>query len=313
VAAAVTTLWDTTGGEVVKAISAERRANGVVATGLVLTLVAVVGEKGARDALDAATEAAQAHPCRILVLVRRAPDASTPRLDAEINLGGRSGPSEAILLRMEGRLALHAESVVLPLLAPDTPVLTWWSGEPPQRTAHDPLGALASRRVTDVAAAADPLAALVARANDHHAGDTDLAWTRLTPWRSVLAGALDASDFRVVGAEVEADPGNPSAVLLGVWLAQRLGVTAEVRNSRGPGITAARLLTEAGPVSVDRPSGTQAVLSRPDQPDRGLPLARRSVTDLLAEELRRLGDDELYAETLAGVPAFLAGPHAGAA
>ncbi len=302
----MTTLWDTTGGEVVKAISAEKRAQGVVATGLVLTLVAVVGEKGAQDALAAATEAAQAHPCRILVLVRRAPDAPNPRLDAEVNVGGRFGPSESVLLRMEGRLALHAESVVLPLLAPDTPVLTWWTDEPPQRITQDPLGNLASRRVTDVAAAADPVAALVARAHDLHPGDTDFAWTRLTPWRSVLAGTLDTADTPVTGAEVEAEPGNPSAVLLAVWLSQRLGVTADLANSHGPGITAARLFTDAGPIALQRPDGGQAVLSRPGSQERTLPLARRTVTDLLSEELRRLGGDELYAETLGGVPGFLA-------
>ena len=34
-------------------------------------------------------------------------------------------------MRMYGRLTLHAESVVLPLLASDAPVVTWWHGEPP--------------------------------------------------------------------------------------------------------------------------------------------------------------------------------------
>ena len=57
-------------------------------------------------------------------------------------------------MRMYGRLALHAESVVLPLLAPDAPVVTWWYGEPPDLIAHDPLGVLASRRITDVSRAA---------------------------------------------------------------------------------------------------------------------------------------------------------------
>ena len=52
-------------------------------------------------------------------------------------------------MRMYGRLALHAESVVLPLLAPDVPVVTWWHGAPPDRIATDPLGVLADRRITD--------------------------------------------------------------------------------------------------------------------------------------------------------------------
>ena len=56
-----------------------------------------------------------------------------PRLDAEVLIGGRLGPGEAVVMRMYGRLALHAESVVLPLLAADAPVVTWWHGRPPER------------------------------------------------------------------------------------------------------------------------------------------------------------------------------------
>ena len=43
-AAAVTTLWDTTGTDVVKALAAERRQAGSVSSGLALTLVVVVDE-----------------------------------------------------------------------------------------------------------------------------------------------------------------------------------------------------------------------------------------------------------------------------
>jgi glucose-6-phosphate dehydrogenase assembly protein OpcA len=40
------------------------------------------------------------------------------------------------------------------------------------------------------------------------------------------------------------------------------------------------------------------VLSHTDQPDRTLPLPRRELGDLLAEELQRLDSDETYAEAL---------------
>ena len=90
-------LWDTTGNEVVKALSAERRNAGGVASGLALTLVAVVDEKRVREAETAAATAAAAHPCRLLIVVRSntAPTgAKSPesRLDAEIVVGGRLGP-----------------------------------------------------------------------------------------------------------------------------------------------------------------------------------------------------------------------------
>jgi hypothetical protein len=41
-----------------------------------------------------------------------------------------------------------------------------------------------------------------------------------------------------------------------------------------------------------------AVVRRPGQPDRALPLPRRELSDLLAEELRRLDADETYGEAL---------------
>ena len=50
---------------------------------------------------------------------------------------------------------------------------------------------------------------------------------------------------------------------------------------------------------LDRPDGERAVLSRPGQPDRRVALPRRVTRDLLAEELRRLDADEVYADVLA--------------
>ena len=64
-------------------------------------------------------------------------------------VGGRLGPAEAVVMRMYGRLALHAESVVMPLLAPDVPVVTWWHEDPPDVIANDFLGVVADRRITD--------------------------------------------------------------------------------------------------------------------------------------------------------------------
>lgn len=307
------TLWETNVSEVVKALSVERRLAGAVAFGVVLSLVLVVEERRAEEAMAAAAEGASAHPCRLLVVIRRQPDASNARLDAEVRVGGRLGTGEAVVLRMYGRLARNAESVVLPLLAPDTPVVTWWYGAPPQKTGTDPLGGLANRRITDIALAADPLRALKERAADYSDGDTDLAWTRITPWRSVLAAAFDSIAGRPAAGRVAAEVGNPSAVLLAGWLKSRLGIDVEVAPSAGPGITEVSLrvdpahdvLAEDGgtdepiEVRVTRHDGRTAVLSRSRQPDRFLPLARREVGDLIGEELRRLDADQIYEAALA--------------
>ena len=295
----MTTLWDTTGTAVVKALAAERRQAGSVSSGLALTLVVVVAEDQVTQAEQAATRAAAEHPCRLLIVVRRRPGATESRLDAEVVIGGRLGPGEAVVLRMYGRLALHAESVVLPLLAPDAPVVTWWFGEPPHRIAHDPLGVLAGRRVTDASLASDPLAALAQRASDYAPGDTDLAWTRATQWRALCASAFDSVSGPATAARVHGDAADPTRALLAGWLRSRLGLDVALVDTDGPGVAQVELETEEVTVTLTADDGATATVGRTDRPPRVMPLEQRDLGDLLAEELRRLDADETYAAALA--------------
>ncbi|MDT7546062.1 MAG: hypothetical protein QOE99_2172 [Actinomycetota bacterium] len=293
----MTTLWDTTGSAVVKALAAERRSAGSVSSGLALTLVVVVDEKNVAAAEAAATHAAAQHPCRLLVVVRRRPDAPEPRLDAEVLIGGRLGPGEAVVMRMYGRLALHAESVVLPLLAPDAPVVTWWYGEPPDKIAHDPLGVFAERRITDCSLAPDELAALRGRADDYAPGDTDLGWTRTTLWRALCASAFDSVEGPVRSAKVSGAPGHVTRALLAGWLSSRLGISVQQVDAEGTGLSEVELVLDDVTLTIARGKET-GVLKRTGQADRTLPLPRRVLGELLAEELRRLDPDEPYAEAL---------------
>src|SRR5690349_11910862 len=68
--ATVTTLWDTTGTAVVKALAAERRTGGGVTSGLALTLVVVMEEKDAAEVEAAVSIAASKHPMRVLMVLR---------------------------------------------------------------------------------------------------------------------------------------------------------------------------------------------------------------------------------------------------
>lgn len=292
-------LWDTTGNEVVKALAAERRSAGGVASGLALTLVAVVDEKHVREAEAAATIAAAAHPCRILMVVRSDVLRDSSRLDAEIVVGGRLGPCEAVVMRMYGRLALHAESVVMPLLAPDVPVVTWWHQDPPQKIAHDFLGVVADRRITDAIQSADPVATLRQRAADYAPGDTDLAWTRISMWRSLLAGMFDTMESTVATVTVEAPAKDPTAALMRGWLGARLRLdpvavdtTDQVRMHK------VTLTCDDGTVISLTRDDDVAVYQRTGHGDRILPLVRRPLGEELAEELRRLDADQVYAEAL---------------
>ncbi len=312
----MSTLWDTTGTEVVKALGAARRNGAAVTSGLALTFVVVAEEKQVEMAEKAATTAAAMHPCRLVMVVRRENTAPTPRLDAEVSVGGRLGPGEAVQLRMYGRLALHAESVVLPLLAPDAPVVTWWPGRAPERLATDGLGVLAERRVTDCAVHDNALEALRIRATDYAPGDTDLAWTRITSWRSMLAAAVDSAgspgspSVAVAGGEVYGRPDSASAALLAGWLSSRLFTRVKVVQPDGgaphengqpdaAGISGVRLdLDGADPIYIHHRGGV-GVVSRAGRPDSTAALAEREIGELLGEELRRLDADELYCEALA--------------
>jgi glucose-6-phosphate dehydrogenase assembly protein OpcA len=305
----VTTLWDTTGSAVVKELAAQRRTGGAVLSGVALTLIVVADESRVTEAEEAATHAAEAHPCRILVVVRRQIEAPAPRLDAEVLIGGRLGPGEAVVMRMYGRLGLHAESVVLPLLAADAPVVAWWHAAPPDQLATDALAVFADRRITDSSMAEDPLAALRTRATDFAPGDTDLAWTRSTAWRSILASTLDSVAGRrseavqVRGGRVAGDPTNATAQLLAGWLSARCGTPFTLEEGgRRPGASGVDsvVLTldqdEEVQLHADRKGG--ALISQPFRPDATVTLPERVLGDLLSEELRRLDSDEPYREAL---------------
>jgi glucose-6-phosphate dehydrogenase assembly protein OpcA len=299
-------LVDTTAAQIGSAMLDARRRAGSPAMGMVLTLVIAADERDHYDALRAATAAAREHPSRILIAIRR-PGRGAVRLDAEVRVGGESGPGEVVLLRMYGDLAHNADSVVLPLLLPDAPVVAWWAGQAPEVPAQDRLGALAQRRVTDTAACAAPMDELRARTRTYAPGDTDLAWTRVTTWRTLLASALDEPYDPVEGALVAAEEDNPSAELLATWLGHRLGVPVERRASDGPGVTEVTLRTSSGPITLARPDGRSATLRRPGQVERSVALPRRSTAELIAEELRRLDPDETYGATLAALRGALEG------
>jgi len=289
-------LTETSTSAIANALQQARRRLGGPASGMVLTLVIVTDEGAQYDAVRAANEAAREHPCRVLVVITRRPGAP-PRLDAEVRVG-ESSPGETLLLRMYGPVGQHADSVVEPLLLPDTPVVTWWPGDPPAVPAGDPIGMLSQRRITDAAAADDPRQVLASLATGYQPGDTDLSWTRATPWRSLLAAILDQPYGTIEGGMVRAEQGNPSADLIAVWLASRLQTEVLSEVSAGPGITEVSFATNDGEISVTRPDGRVAQLSRPRQPDRRVALHRRDAPELLAEELRRLDPDVVYAETL---------------
>lgn len=290
-------LTDTTTRGVLDALTKAREQLGGPATGMVLNLIIMTDESAQYDAVRAASLAAREHPCRVLGVISRDPN-TVSRLDAEIRTG-EGAPGQTVLLRLYGPMGLHPDSVVTPLLVPDTPVVTWWPRNGPAVPSADPLGLLAQRRVTDAASVTEPVDALAGLARGYRPGDTDLSWTRATPWRSLLAATLDQPHGQITGGSVAAEPKNPTANLIASWLTSRLKAPFSRDDSGGPGITEVRFTTADGDITITRPDGRTATLARPGQPERRVALHRRDTAELLAEELRRLTADEIYGETLA--------------
>lgn len=299
-------LEDTSGSQIAGAITAERHRMGSPTTGMVLTLLILADESCQSDATLAAISAARLHPMRVVTLVPRPQDQQT-RLDAEISVGGDGGPGETAVIRLRGRLAEHANSVAVPLLLPDTPVVAYWPADAPDVPGDDPIGRHAQRRITDAASARNRADALRRRAAGYQPGDTDLAWARLTPWRSLLATVFDAPVGRVTGGHVHAGLDDPSALLFASWLRRRLRSKIEImphgEHEHMHGVTGVTLHTKAGDIRVDRLDGRTATLQRAGAPETSVSLPDGTLAELLAEELRRMDPDEAYGSALRGVAA----------
>ncbi|WP_209205408.1 glucose-6-phosphate dehydrogenase assembly protein OpcA [Rhodococcus sp. 1R11] len=289
----------TTTAEVGKKLVEVREAGGAVTIGRVLTLIVASRDaRKAERAIDAANEASREHPCRVIVLIHGDRSAESS-LDAQIRVGGDAGASEVVVLRLNGELADHEHSVVIPFLLPDTPIVAWWPDEAPTVPAKDPLGRLAIRRITDATNSSDTKAAIKGRLSSYTEGDTDLSWSRITYWRGLLATALDQAPFEpVTSATVSGLAEEPALDILAGWLAAKLDVPVY----RRAGELKVELNRENSSISLTRPqTGKTATLRRTGQPDAQVALARRNTRECLAEELRRLDTDEIYELALHGL------------
>ncbi len=292
-------LPDTTTNAVSKRLERLREEGGAVALGRVLTLVVVAEEADIEESVDAANEASHEHPCRVLVV---APPARKTKalLDAQIRVGGDAGASEVVILRANGPLLEHTDTLVMPLLLPDAPIVVWWPAGGPDVPSSDPVGAMAQRRITDTTKAKDPEGMLRRLVASYHPGSTDLAWARVTLWRGLIAAAIEQPPFEPVTAvTVEGQPKHTSLDLLAAWLGLKLRCPATVvRRRDADAITKVTLERKSGPIVLDRPDARVVTITQPGKPDRRVALPIRALSEALIEELRRLDPDEVYGEVL---------------
>lgn len=306
----IVTMRSTTSAQVSTRLVKLRQEGGVVALGRVMTLVILPpDEEAAERAIRVANAVSQEHPARVVVVQPHLLSEDAPGIDAQIRVGGDAGASEVVVLRPYGPQAEAADTLVMPLLLSDAPIVAWWPGVPHEVVAEHPVGRIATRRITDATLDPDPPAALARLAAGYTAGDTDISWSGITLWRGVLAAALDEPPYEdVEEVRVTGAPGHPSVRLLAAWLTDRLGCPAHVlEDPDAPALSRVELDRPSGTLTVERPGDAHvALFTRPGREPQEVNLARREVANSLMEDLRRLDEDVAYGHALrSGLPRIL--------
>ena len=305
--AVIITLQDTETREISAKIDELHEERGEAALGRVLTLLISTNEAELEHDLEVANNASREHPCRVIAVApssrKISPEEEHPTfLDAEIRFGSDAGAGEIIVLRPRGGLVRHADTLVIPLLVPDAPVVAWWPNEAPANLSKDLLGSMASSRITDAMHSSNPRRTMDDLRRNRSAKDVDMSWTRLTVWRAMIASMLDqpphlpVSNVRVTGQKdyLPLD-------LLAAWLRLRLNVPVMIEEDpNATAVTGVYLTRGDGVLSLERPSTDDgfAVISVPGQSPQTISVPARTLEECLSEELGRLYPDEIYSEVV---------------
>ncbi|KAB7788934.1 glucose-6-phosphate dehydrogenase assembly protein OpcA [Bifidobacterium cebidarum] len=312
--------------EIAHKIEQLHEERGESATGRVLTLLISADDSELEHALEVANAASREHPCRVIAIVPDTAyqaDASADagakamektdnpavdltdgpaesNLNAQVRFGADAGAGEIIILRPRGGLINHPDTLVIPLLVPDVPVVAWWPTNPPSNPSKDLMGAMARSRITDAMRSNNPEATIERLRRNWTPEDIDLSWTRLTVWRAMLASMLDQPPHLPVTAVKVTGPKEFLPMdLLCAWLRLKLSVNVDVEYvDDAEAVTGVYLTRADGVVSLERPHEDQALISMPGQTPQAISVPVRTIEDCLTEELRRIDPDEVYAEVI---------------
>ncbi|MFD0704660.1 glucose-6-phosphate dehydrogenase assembly protein OpcA [Alloscardovia venturai] len=306
----IVTLPHSTTQEISSELAKLHAERGEVSQGRVMTLLISAGEDELNSVLVDAIYASHEHPSRIIAVVNDGKEVpsfdelpitavgTVAPLDAELRLGSDGGAGEVIVLRPAGGLQRHLDTLVIPLLIPDAPVVAWWSSNVPDSPANTLLGSMARSRITDAQKNDDPIEKFLQLRKHHTRQDTDLAWTRLTIWRGLLAAMIDEPPHAAIKSiTVTGNDHHLSVDLLASWLAwaMKVPVRIEIDNSMR-GVAGVHFFREDGEASIER-RGDEDIniyLTKPGQPEQKVSVPHRTLGDCMTEELRRLEPDEIY-------------------
>ncbi len=276
-----------------------------------LTLVVVCDEEDDPAAVgETLAELMKSNPNRAIVLQIRRNGPRTIEHRVTAQCWTPFGRREQICCeQIEITASAEARDELAPVLAaitaPDLPVIAWYRSAELLDWEVDG----AQRRIVDSAGAADPLA-LLRRLAARPGVFADLAWTRLTHWREMLAQAFENPSVREMAPAVTAvrvahagtSPPTAAYYFAG-WIEAAIGraVNAEFDRVEGDphcSIEGATLAAGAETISIRRADGPAVLIQAGPVVNCGMcPAANEA--QLIAQELAISGRDEIFERALA--------------
>jgi glucose-6-phosphate dehydrogenase assembly protein OpcA len=200
----------------------------------------------------------------------------------------------------------HVAQLLLPLIVSDLPAVLWCRGTRVfSENAFTTLLPLVQKIIVDSAPAPDPQAAIAAIRELRTQGRlvADLAWTKLTSLRELMASLFDegiASGIKSVEIFYGGDAPTPSSIYFAKWMEVALpGARVELKHG-ADGTRSLRSIVLSGDAEV--------MITRPDKATLEVHAGgrvRRSTAQLLSEEtlmseeLSILGPDPVFDKVLA--------------
>lgn len=281
----------------------DRRRKGGPARAQTATVV-VVGERDRLvDAAEALAHLSEAEGVRAIL----------------ISEGGETAPTARVTEHAIGIAGLAPQflnNAVAALRLSSLPTAVWWRGGAPESLQD--IARLADRLIIDVV---DPSRAWpIARSIVEQSAVTDLRWTRLTRWRSVVAHLFDLPEVRSVPVTrlSVAGPDPFAARLFAGWLRSALhwgpDVTIDLRPSESgdqrAALDAVELDADGHHVSITRRATRgclRAEIAGRDASTRVVPLGEGTLTAVIGEELGVRTRDLTFERALAAaleIPAW---------
>lgn len=308
-------------GDVLGVLASLRNRCGLGATRTsVVNLVVVSPTKAdAATALSAIEGLGARFPGRTLLVVPGGDgsEAGAGRVDAAVRLvastaSGHPVWSEQVVLTVAGGPGSHLDSLIEPFTLPDLPVVVWYTRALPG--VADPLLDTADVVLVDTRSLGDVAAFPAVAELVRRRVVVDLSWSRLQPWRELLASLFDGPAFTRFAGEVThaavSGKAGPRHLLAG-WLASRLGLSRAAFSLSDARHVAVRLSAAGASFEVVRDEGTRVVRASAwveDGPSHAdvLPLPDESLSWSLADALTHLQRDRVWEQALRGALTFAA-------